>query len=125
MADLQTYTKLACNYNLQHMAEETNVTIKRISGAQVVKTVAKGFAGMSPGSPMMEITFKSAIPAAGFELTTIGEDMRDLVVREVTVFGASKSITTKGFVTEDNTQHGADNVAELDFTMQCEWADWE
>lgn len=124
MADLQLYSKVACYYNNLQQAEEVEVSIKRISGAQVQKTVLKGFAGMSPGSPMAEITVKNGIPAAGFEVTTIGRDMNELRVVEFTFFAAGKSLTTKGFVTEDNTTHGTDKPAELDYTAQCQWADW-
>lgn len=125
MSDLQLYSKVAVYYNNQQLAEETNVTIKRVSGAQVVKTVAKGFAGMSPGSPMVEITIKNGIPAAGFEVGTIGADISQLKVVEFSFFAASKTLTVKGFVTEDNTVHNVDSPSELDITAQCQFADWQ
>lgn len=125
MSDLQNYTKVSSYYNNQLQSEETEVSIKRITGAQIMKTVQKGFAGMSPGSPMIEITVKNGIPAAGFEVSTIGRDMNEMRVVEFTFFAASKTLTTKGYVIDETTTHGTDKPAELDYTAQCQFADWQ
>ncbi len=125
MADFQLYAKALPYYNGQQMTEETEVSIKRTTGAQATKTVPKGFAGMSPGSPMLELSIKSAVPAVGFEVSTIGKDMNELRVVEFTIFCAGKTLVTKGFVTEDDTTHGADKAAETGLTAMCSFADWE
>lgn len=125
MSDLQNYSKVSAYYNNNQLAEEVELSIERMSGAQEQHTVLKGLAGFSPGSPKMTINVKSAIPAAGFEIATLGADMRDVVVREYTFFAGGKSLTTKGVVIKDKTTHGVDKAAEIDFDAVCQYADWQ
>lgn len=125
MSDLQQYSKVTVYYNSNLLVEEVSMGADRESGAQVVKTVSKGFAGTSPGSPMMTIEIVEAVPANGFDISTLGPDMKNQTVREVTLFSAGKSLTTKGFVMKDSLKHGVDKESELSFSMTCEWADWQ
>jgi hypothetical protein len=124
MSDLQLYSKISCYYNNKLQSEEIEVSIKRITGAQIQKTVQKGFAGLSPGAPMLEITLKSGIPATGFEVPTIGQDMLLTRVVEFTFFAGGKTLTTKGFVIDDTSTHGSEKPAEIDYTAQCQFSDW-
>lgn len=121
---MQLYTKAQVYINSGLLAEEASVSVKRISGAQVVKTVAKGLAGMSPGSPMMEVSIKSAVPSADFELNP-GSFIKSLGIAELTVFAAGRTLTTKCFITEDTFAHAVDNESTLDMSLICEFADWE
>jgi hypothetical protein len=124
MSDLQQYSRIAVYYNSKLLSEESDVTIKRTSGSQPVHTVQKGLAGFSPGSPMCEVTVKSRIPAAGFEISSIGKDMQSVAVVELTFFAAGKTLTTKGAIMDDSTQHAVDTASEIDFTFQGQFSDW-
>lgn len=124
MANLDLYSKATVYWNGQLLSEESSVTIRRMSGAQQVKTVAKGFAGMSPGSPMIEVTVSNAVPSSDFELNP-GQTIQQNEVGELTVFAAGRTLTTKGFIIDDNFSHAVDTASKLDFTFNGQFADWE
>lgn len=124
MADLQLYTKASVYIDGALLAEESDVTVKRMTGAQVVKTVAKGFSGLSPGAPMLQISVTNAVPSTDFEYNP-GSDMSDLVVKEVTIFAAGRTLTSKGFITDDNFSHASESQSKLSFEFTGQFADWE
>ena len=47
------------------LAEEQEIDFSRTANAQQVDTVIKGFAGLSPGSPMLEVDVNNAAPQGG------------------------------------------------------------
>src|SRR5688572_19231730 len=100
MSNLQRYSKTTVLWNGQLLAEESSLTVRRISGAQVVKTVAKGFAGLSAVAPMCEISVENAVPAEDCELDT-GESIEGLILGELTIFAAGRTLTSKGFIIDD------------------------
>ncbi len=124
MADLQLYSKASVYLNGSLLSEESDVTVKRMTGAQVVKTVAKGFSGLSPGAEMLSISVTNAVPSTDFEYNP-GSDMKDLNVVEVTIFAAGRTLTSKGFITDDNFAHGAEAQSKLSFEFTGQYADWE
>lgn len=124
MSDLQLYTKASVYVDGSLLSEEADVTLKRMTGAQVVKTVAKGFSGLSPGAPMLQISVTNAVPSTDFEYNP-GQDMSDLNVKEVTIFAAGRTLTSKGFVTDDNFSHAVETQSKLSFDFTGQFADWE
>jgi hypothetical protein len=123
MANLQKYTKATVYWNGTLLSEESSVTVKRMSGAQPVKTTAKGFAGMSPGAPMMTVSVENAVPTADFELDP-GAVMENLDDGELTIFAAGRTITSKGFITEDNFSHAFESQSKLSFEFTGQFANW-
>jgi len=124
MSNVQTYSKAVVYVNSNLLTEESNVTIKRDSGGNAVKTVAKGYAGRSPGAPMTMITVKNAVPSADFEFNP-GLNINQTEEVEVTVFAAGKTLTVVGFITNDNFTHGVDAAAELEFEFEGGPSDWQ
>lgn len=124
MSDLQLYTKAQVYVGGSLLSEEADVSVKRMTGAQVVKTVAKGFAGLSPGAPMLQVSISNAVPAVDFEYNP-GTNMLDLDVVEITVFAAGRTLTSKGFVTDDNFSHAVETQSKLAFEFTGQFADWE
>lgn len=122
--NLQKYTKAAVYVDGALLSEEASVTIKRVTGAQVVKTVAKGFAGVSPGAPMLTISVENAVPSADFELNP-GDYMTELDAAELTIFAAGSTLTSKGFILEDNFSHAVETQSKLTFEFTGQFADWE
>ena len=120
---VQRYTKAVVYVNGNLLTEESNCTIKRTDGGNTVKTVAKGFAGRSPGAPMTMITVKNAVPSADFELNP-GPFMETTEAVEITVFAAGRTLSVTGFITDDNFQHGVDAAAELEFEFEGGFSDW-
>jgi hypothetical protein len=124
MANLETYTKATVYVNSSLLSEEASVTIKRMSGAQPVKTTAKGLAGFSPGAPMMTISVSNAVPSADFELDP-GPMIASIETVEVTIFAAGRTLTTKGAILDDNFSHAVETASKLDFEFTGQMAQWE
>jgi hypothetical protein len=124
MSNLNLYTKATVYIDGSLLSEESKVSIKRTTGAQIAKTVAKGLAGVTPGSPMMEISISSAVPSADFELNP-GKYMKLLQPTEVTIFAAGRTLTTKGFVMSDSFTHAVDSASALDMEITAQWTDWQ
>lgn len=103
--------------------EETSVKLNADSKAQVIDTVAKGFAGVSPGSKMITITVDNAVPSAGFEFDP-SSHVGTLKVVELTLFAAGQTLTTKGFITSYSFQHSANSPSSLSFEFVGEFAEW-
>src|SRR4051812_12671270 len=124
MSDIQLYTKALVYIEGALMSEETDVSFKRTTGAQVVKTVAKGFAGVSPGAPMCEISITNGVPSADFEIDP-GAYMQTLQVVEVTIFAAGRTATTKAFVMSDNFSHGVETPSKLAMELIGQFPTWD
>lgn len=121
--DLQLYTKATVYLNSGCLTEETDISMKRATGAQVVKTVAKGFAGVSPGAPMCDIQITNAVPAVDFEVDP-GPFMLLLQPVELTIFAAGRTSTTKAFVMDDNFTHGVEQAAKLSMSLIGQFPVW-
>lgn len=124
MAQLQKYTQATVYIDGALLAEEAKVSVKRTTGSQSVVTVAKGYAGESPGAPMIEVTVESAVPSADFELNP-GRFMTGLESCELTIFAAGRTLTTKGFIIEDDFSHAANSQSQLSFTFRGPYQDWK
>jgi len=120
----ELYTNAAVYIEGALLLQATSVQVARKTGAQVQLTMAKGFAGMSPGAPILEITFSNAVPAVEMEYDP-GEVMKLLSTQAFTVFAGNRSLTTTGFVTDDTFKKAVNSEASLDITMMCEFAEWQ
>jgi hypothetical protein len=121
---LQVYSQAEIYINGAKLAEEAQVSVNRRSNAQPVNTVAKGYAGDSPGAAMTEIKVTNAVPSAAFELNP-GPFILNLQVCEITIYAAGLTLTQKGFIYEDNFSHAVNSEARLEFSARCEPADWK
>jgi hypothetical protein len=106
------------------LVESTSVTIDRKTGAQVVLTMAKAFAGMSPGAGMSEISFDNAVPAVGMEYDP-GDDMKNMRVVPVSVFAGGKTFIASGFITEDTFKKAVNSEATISMKMTCDFGEWK
>ena len=126
MANLQQYAKATLYWNGSLLAEEASVSIKRDSNAQVVKTVAKGFAGLSQGAAMTTISISNAVPSAGFEMDPGDFIMNNLVGQLTIILGESSlELTANGFITSDNFSHAVDTASKLDFEFVTGPTKWQ
>ena len=126
---LQLYSQCEVFINGSKLAEEAQVSIERNTSAQVVNTVAKGFAGVAQGAQVMNIKITNAVPSAAFELNpgpfmgmVSGGAMQ---VMELTLFAAGQTLTAKGFVMSDSFSHAVNTESKLEMTIMCEPADWK
>ncbi len=107
------------------LAEEQNVEIDRATNSQAVSTVAKGYAGESPGAAMCEITVTNAIPAAGFEFNA-GAVMASLTPVQMYVLGpGGKQLKFEGFIISDAVKHGVSQEATYTMRARGTMVDWQ
>jgi hypothetical protein len=111
----QLYTMLFVVAGGSLLAEEQQVDVARTANAQMVNTVAKGFAGVSPGAAMTEVDVKNAVPQGGFEID-FGQAIAALSLIDVQVLGpGGKTLKGKCFVLSDVTRHGVNQEASYEF----------
>jgi len=124
---LEIYTLAVAYLDGALLTEESGITVDRDARMQEINTVAKGFAGMSPGSPIVRIDLENGVPARDFELNP-GKffiNPGDIQIVQLTIFAASRSLTTNGFILKDNFHHAVNAEARLSFNFIGEPADWK
>lgn len=123
VSNLQLYTLANVYVNGSLLAEEASVTVDRATNSQQVITVAKGYAGESPGAAMTELSVENVVPAADFELNP-GKFMGSMQVVEFSAFAAGRTLTFKGFIVSDNFSHAANSASKLSFKARGSFSDW-
>lgn len=124
MSNVQLYTKAVVYINGNLLTEESNVTVDHDSNSNEVNTVAKGYAGESPGATKTMISMRNAVPSADFEFNP-APFINNMTEVEVSVFAAGKTLTVVGFIHKSNFQHGVGNAAELSFDFRGGPSDWQ
>lgn len=124
MANVQLYTLAYCTADGKLLTEEASLTVNRATNSQAVTTVAKGYAGESPGAPTVEIQVTNAVPAADFELNA-GPFMKALKTVEMGVIVAGKQLVAKGFIISDSFKHSVNSESNYDFTFRGGFEDFE
>ncbi len=115
MANAQLYTILLGVVGGTLLAEEQEIDWNRTANAQQVDTVIKGFAGMSPGSPMLEVDIVEAMPQGGFEFDA-GPYIQSLQTVPVQVIGpGGKTMKGDAFIIQDQGRHGVNQQARYSF----------
>lgn len=105
------------------LSEAMNIAIGHASQAQVVETMARGFAGLSPGAPHLTISCGNAVPRADFEYDPTTAIKLNTVV-EFTCFVAGKTLTSKGFFLSCNFSGAVNSPSNLSFEFIGEYATW-
>ena len=113
-ANFQIYSLIYVTVNGALLTEHLSVEIRRMTDAQIIKTVAKGLAGVSPGAAWASIDVKNAVPSTNFEVDP-GPFMQSLAVVEIGYQVASKIAVSKGFILEDTLSHAVDSPSGLSF----------
>lgn len=124
MSEFQLYAQAAVLVDGLFLTQESSVQVQRTTNSQAVNTVALGYAGESPGAPMVEITVSSAVPSADFELNP-GKFMKRLQECEIGILGpGGKQLTARGFIISDNFQHAVNSASSLEFSFRGKMVDW-
>jgi hypothetical protein len=124
MAGLQLYSLAYVLVDGAILTEEASITVNRATNSQVVNTVAKGYAGESPGAANCEISVTNAVPSSDFEMNP-GKYMKGLKEVEIGVLVAGKQLTARGFIISDSFKHSVNNESSLDFSFRGSFADYE
>jgi hypothetical protein len=117
MSNQQIYSLAFVYINGKLLTEEASVDVKRTSGSNDVLTVAKGWAGVSPGAGMLEVNVSSVVPADDFEYDA-GDDIESLAFIEIGLFYGGKLLVSKGTIPEDTFKHGVNQAASYDFSFR-------
>lgn len=119
------YTLLYATINSALLLEEQSCDMKRIGGGQIVGTVAKRFAGISPGMSIAQITITSAIPAAGFEYDP-GDSIDGYLPIDYAIVGpGGKSAKGTGFIMEDEVKHAMNQESSHTMMITGSFPKWE
>lgn len=116
-ANVQLYTLLYVTVANALLIEHGQLSLKRVGGGQIVGTVAKGFAGISPGMSTCQIEVTSAVPAAGFEYDA-GDVIQGYIPVEMGVVGpGGKTGKATGFIMEDDLKGALDQPSSYSFNF--------
>lgn len=124
MSNPQLYSLAYATADGKLLTEEASITVTRATNSQAVNTVAKGYAGESPGAPTIEIQVTNAVPAADFELNA-GPFMKALQTVEMGVIVAGKQLKAVGFIIQDSFKHSVNSESQYDFTFRGSFQDYE
>jgi hypothetical protein len=123
-ANLQQYTLLYGTVNGSLLTEEASISVKRASNSSAVNTVAKGYAGESPGAANCTIDVKNAVPAAGFEFDA-GPVINGLIPAEIGVVGpGGQRLIVPCFIIEDSIDHSVGSASNYDFQARGRFPLW-
>ena len=121
-ANLGVYSLLFVAADGHLLVEEESIQITRKLGSKPVETIHAGYAGESPGSPIIEFTVQSAIPSAGFEFDA-GQKMLGLIPFDFQVFGpGDKSARGKAWILSDTISHSVHAPSAYKFTARAKLA---
>jgi len=113
--NLQLYSLIFAVTGGTLLVEEQEVDMSRTTNSQQIDTVAKGYAGESPGAPMTELDIQNAIPQGGFEFDA-GPYMASLTPVPVQVLGpGGQSARGNAFIISDALRHGVNAAARYSF----------
>lgn len=121
---LQLYTLMYVTVNGRLLTEEASADFSRSSNSQAVTTVAKGYAGESPGAPMSEVDVTNAVPAAGFEFDA-GDSIEGLIPVEIGILAAGKQAVIPGFIISDSIKHSVNSESNYNFKLRGSFAHFE
>lgn len=120
---LELYTNILVLIDGTLLTEENRVTINRSANSIAQNTVAKGYAGESPGAGMVTITVDNCVPSKDFELDP-GKYIFKNRKCQITLIAASRQLTTPGFIISDTLEHGVNAESKLEFQFRGSPAEW-
>lgn len=118
MTDPQVYALLNVLVAGALLTEHTEATVSRNSKSNPVETVAKGYAGESPGAASTELDVTNAVPAADMEFDA-GDFIEGLLPIEFTIVLAGKQCVFKGFVISDTFTSGVNKATTYNFKVRA------
>lgn len=121
---LQLYSNAYVTIDGTLAANEASVVLEKKSRLQEIDTLGAGFAGMSLGAAICEVTIESAVPSSDLDLQP------DLFLRtgetvEVGIVIAGRQTVFKAFITDATYSHSVNKEAQLHMKMLCRFAEFE
>lgn len=116
MAGNQIYDSAAVFCNKVFLAEIETIEVDEASGVHPIITMGKGFAGISPGAQQITVQLKGAIPRAGLEFD-FRSALQNNTEIELVWFAHSKTMSSKGYLTQSKQSYSASNPSSIDATF--------
>lgn len=120
----EIYTNCAFDVKGQRLLEASSIEVVRHGNAIDQNTLAKGWAGLSPGARKMTIKVTNGVKATGIEFD-LGPFIVSLEGISITIWAANSFLTTIAIVKSDTFKKGVDQNASLEFEMDAEFAQWQ
>lgn len=122
--NLQLYSLVFWTADGALLAEQKSGSISRATNSQAVNTVAKGYAGESPGAAMSEFDVENAVPAGGFEFDA-GKKMAGLITTHLYEIGpGGMQYRGECFIISDTLRHGVNQEATYSFRARGPMTLW-
>lgn len=121
---IEIYTNCAVDIRGQRLLEAADVSVERQSNSHEQNTLAKGWAGESPGPAKMMIRITNGVKAAGFEYDA-GPDIAALADVPFTIYAAGRFLTSSGIVQTDKFDKGVDKNASYEISFKAKMAQWQ
>ena len=102
--------------NGQLLVEEQEIDWNRTANAVEVDTVAKGWAGTSPGSPKIVVDVGNAMPSGGFEFDAGPYILSQTPIPFQLLGPGGKVMKGDMIIERDNGKHGVGTQASYDFS---------
>ncbi len=114
----QTYTEMFAFADGKLLAEAVTITLDHKNNAQPVHTIAKGFAGMSPGANETSIKVSNVHPRVGVEFNAV-ESLQSLGLVDWVFVRGAKKVKCKGYITDVSESAGVNKESTYDFTVMA------
>lgn len=106
------------------MAESSSFNLKRTTNSTPVETLALQYAGESPGAARCEISVTVHVPTTDFELDPGKFMTRNKSVQLDIVHPNGKTLTSKGFIIDDNLDQAVNSAVKLVFNFRGGYAEF-
>lgn len=117
MSSIVNYALLFVTVDGQLLTEAGSVSFTRNGGGINVFTMAKNFAGVSPGANSCQVQIENAIPAAGLELDP-GDAIFNYQIVEIGLIGpGGKTGITRGYIQSDSWQQSVNAEGKMSFSF--------
>jgi hypothetical protein len=110
--------------NSSQMAMASSYSLKRMSNSQPVETLALQYAGESPGAARCECSITVHVPSADFELNPGKFIIKGQSVQLDIVHPNGKTMTSKGFIIDDNLDQAVNSAVKLVFNFRGGFSDF-
>lgn len=124
MSELALYSNAFVIVEGTLWAQAASVTVEKKSNSTPMFTLHSGFAGLSQGAGLVEITVDSAVPSADFEFNPDRKILAGQSI-EIGIVMASRQSVFKGFITEATYSHSVNDASKLSMKFVCRFAEFE
>lgn len=116
MSNLNIYERGTIFFDNQVLVECQSLSVDVDPALNEIKTMNKGFAGVSPGAEMTKIDVGEALPRVGVDYDALAA-IQGVEIVEFLLFAAGKKWKTKGFISNLKINTGVDKAAEYSFSF--------